>query len=247
MPGGFVCSASLKGRTTNDDVKEATAGTLPLRNLYSKTQRAFYAEHAPDGIGLDDLVVLGRSRPQAEAHAGRVRAQARRRALEYPDGSRILELSTKCRPGRGGRGRRGGQCASRAIGIDSRANSRRRRPRLCGTSRASRRTGGRSAVLELSSRVSFDAVTLSVRPNSDLMSGRFHGPTPPRRSGVILVTHPAADQGISGTRLRGRGKCARVAARPPGHRPPCDSSPAVHHEVFEQAPVIPSGWTPPTA
>ena len=59
MPGGFVCSASLKGRTTNDDVKEATAGTRPIRNLYSKTQRAFYAEHAPDGIGLDDLVVLG--------------------------------------------------------------------------------------------------------------------------------------------------------------------------------------------
>jgi len=100
MPGGFVCSASLKGRTTNDAVKEATAGTRPIRNLYSKIQRAFYEEHAPDGIGLDHLVVLGPI-PVLKLKLTPV-GFGRKLAVElwqYPDGSRILELSTKCRPG----------------------------------------------------------------------------------------------------------------------------------------------------
>ena len=30
-------------------------GERPLRKLFSKEQRAFYAEHAPEGIELDDL------------------------------------------------------------------------------------------------------------------------------------------------------------------------------------------------
>jgi hypothetical protein len=34
-------------------------GDKPLRKLFSKEQRAFYAEHAPDGLALDDLVALG--------------------------------------------------------------------------------------------------------------------------------------------------------------------------------------------
>ena len=99
MPGGYVCSASFKGSSTNEDVKATAEGSRPVRKLYSKAQRAFYAEHAPDGIGLDDLAVLGpitvlklKLRPTGFA---------RKLALElwmYPDGSRILELSTKCAP-----------------------------------------------------------------------------------------------------------------------------------------------------
>ena len=89
MPGGFVCSASLKGRTTNDAVKEATAGTRPIRNLYSKIQRAFYAEHAPDGVGLNDLVVLGPipvlKLKLTPAGFGRKLAVE---LWQYPDGSR---------------------------------------------------------------------------------------------------------------------------------------------------------------
>ena len=57
MPGGFVCSASMKGAPTG--VREAMAGKRPLRKLFSKEQRAFFAEHAPEGLGLDDLSVLG--------------------------------------------------------------------------------------------------------------------------------------------------------------------------------------------
>jgi hypothetical protein len=99
MPGGFVCSASFKGRSTNEDVKATAEGDRPIRKLYSKQQRAFYADRAPDGLALDDLAVLG---PIA---VFKLKVQpaglTRKLALElwnYPDGSRILELSTKCAP-----------------------------------------------------------------------------------------------------------------------------------------------------
>src|SRR5690349_23112169 len=58
MPGGYVCSASLKG-VPRTAVEEAAGGRAPLRKLFSKEQRAFYAEHAPEGIDLDDLSLLG--------------------------------------------------------------------------------------------------------------------------------------------------------------------------------------------
>src|SRR3982751_5998111 len=59
MPGGFVCSGSLKGALGPTDVRRAVKGEQSLRKLFSKEQRAFYAQHAPEGIGLGDLTVLG--------------------------------------------------------------------------------------------------------------------------------------------------------------------------------------------
>ena len=59
MPGGHVCSASMKGTLGKSDALEYIRGGKPLRKLFSKEQRAFYEEHAPAGVGLDDLVVLG--------------------------------------------------------------------------------------------------------------------------------------------------------------------------------------------
>jgi hypothetical protein len=59
LPGGYVCSGSFKGRITNQEVRDAVNGTIPLRRLFSKAQRAFYREHAPDGIGLGSLAPLG--------------------------------------------------------------------------------------------------------------------------------------------------------------------------------------------
>ena len=99
MPGGFVCSASFKGVSTNDAVRQAAQGERPLRKLFSKAQRAFYAEHAPDGRALDGLATLG---PVTVLKLKlRPTGFARKLAVElwtYPDGSRILELSTKCKP-----------------------------------------------------------------------------------------------------------------------------------------------------
>jgi len=98
MPGSFVCSGSFKGRA-KAAVSEAAAGRQPLRKLFSKPQRAFFAAHAPAGVELDDLSVLG------PVHALKLKLSpeglGRKLAVElwlYPDGSRILELSTKCAP-----------------------------------------------------------------------------------------------------------------------------------------------------
>src|ERR1700749_2393478 len=59
LPGGFVCSGTLKGAPSAADVLRGAKGDLPLRKLFSKEQRQLYAKHAPDGIALDDLTVLG--------------------------------------------------------------------------------------------------------------------------------------------------------------------------------------------
>jgi hypothetical protein len=98
MPGGFVCSASMKGMP-DTAVQDVVAGSAPLRKLFSKEQRAFFADHAPEGIGFEDLSLLGpifvlklKATPQG---------YARKMVVElwlYPDGTRILELSTKCAP-----------------------------------------------------------------------------------------------------------------------------------------------------
>jgi hypothetical protein len=98
MPGSFVCSGSFKGQA-KASVAEATAGRQRLSKLFSKPQRTFFAEHAPDGVELDDLAVLG----PVNVLKLKVAPKELRRKLAaelwfYPDGSRILELSTKCAP-----------------------------------------------------------------------------------------------------------------------------------------------------
>jgi hypothetical protein len=100
MPGGFVCSGSLKGALSAGPVKEAVAGERPLRKLFSKEQRALFAERAPDGIAFSDLAVLGPI-PVFKLKLS-PKALGRKLVAEvwlYPDGARILELSTKCAPG----------------------------------------------------------------------------------------------------------------------------------------------------
>jgi hypothetical protein len=99
MPGGYVCSASLKGTTGIDDAKDVAAGKRAIRKLFSKEQRDFFAEHAPGGIGLDDLFVLGPiTLLKLKFSPGDFGRKLVAELWVYPDGSRILELSTKCEP-----------------------------------------------------------------------------------------------------------------------------------------------------
>ena len=102
MPGGYVCSASFKGALETPQVKQVAAGERAVRKLFSKPQRAFYQEHAPEGLGLDDLTVLG---PITVFKLKFSPEELRRRMVAelwlYPDGERILELSTKCAPNEG--------------------------------------------------------------------------------------------------------------------------------------------------
>jgi hypothetical protein len=98
MPGGYVCSASLKGEERSG-TRDVAAGRESARKLFTKAQRAFLAEHAPDGIGLDDLAVLG---PVAVFKLKFEPPELARRVVAelwfYPDGSQVVELSTKCKP-----------------------------------------------------------------------------------------------------------------------------------------------------
>ena len=99
MPGGFVCSGSYKGKPRKAAVLDVLRGGQPVRKLFSKEQRAFYDEHAPEGVTLDDVVALG---PIPVLKVKFAPPELRRRMVAemwfYPDGSRILELSTKCPP-----------------------------------------------------------------------------------------------------------------------------------------------------
>jgi hypothetical protein len=99
LPGGFVCSGTLKRALGTKDVRRAVLGERPVRKLFSKEQRALYAEHAPEGLGIDDLSILGpvfvlKLRFSPADYARKLVAEL----WLYPDNSMILELSTKCLP-----------------------------------------------------------------------------------------------------------------------------------------------------
>jgi hypothetical protein len=99
MPGGYVCSASLKNALGTTDVKDVAAGKRPIRKLFSKEQRAFFGEHAPEGMGLDDLAILGPINVlKLKFSPQELRGKQVAEMWFYPDGSRILELSTKSLP-----------------------------------------------------------------------------------------------------------------------------------------------------
>lgn len=102
MPGGYVCSASMKGKLPTKAVHDSVLGGKPLRKLFSKEQRAFFAAHAPDGLAIDDLAVLGpifvlKLKLAPETFSRRLVVEM----WLYPDGTRVVELSTKCLPGEG--------------------------------------------------------------------------------------------------------------------------------------------------
>jgi hypothetical protein len=99
MPGGFVCSAALKSELGRRAIGRALAGERPVSALFSKPQRSFYDQHAPDDLDLDSLATLG---PVFILKAKTLPQRLSRKLVAelwlYPDGSLILELSTKCAP-----------------------------------------------------------------------------------------------------------------------------------------------------
>jgi hypothetical protein len=98
LPGGFVCSGTLKDSPDADDVLRVANGRLPVHKLFSKEQRHLFAAHAPQGIELDDLNVLG---PIFVLKLRFTPPDLGRKVVAemwiYPDGSRILELSTRAK------------------------------------------------------------------------------------------------------------------------------------------------------
>jgi hypothetical protein len=99
LPGGFVCSARMKVSVDDAVVRAVMDGSRPLRKLLNKKQRAFYEAHAPSDVALDDLAILG---PITVVKLKFAPPDFGRRLVaelwNYPDGSRVLELSTRCLP-----------------------------------------------------------------------------------------------------------------------------------------------------
>ena len=101
MPGGYVCSASMKGTLPDGAVLKSVSGEKRLSKLFTTEQKRFYETHAPSGLGIDDLSILG---PifvlKAKITPKEVSQRIVVEAWLYPDGSRILELSAKSTPER---------------------------------------------------------------------------------------------------------------------------------------------------
>lgn len=100
LPGGIgVVSGSFKGISDGLKIREAVGGKRPISKIFSKEQRAFFRDHAPASVDMDALVPLG---PTFILKATFTPAEFGRRIVAelwlYQDGSRILELSTKCLP-----------------------------------------------------------------------------------------------------------------------------------------------------
>jgi hypothetical protein len=86
-------------RLSDADILDVVNGGRPIHTLYSKKQRAFFAANTSGDVELDDPAILGpitllklKSSPTELRH--RMVAEL----WQYPDGSQILELSTKCPP-----------------------------------------------------------------------------------------------------------------------------------------------------
>ena|SRR6478735_7227453 len=96
MPGGHVCSGSLGAELGPLDVRSVHLNGKAIRKLFSPEQRAYYKEHAPEGLELDDLTLFGpifvlKLKSNPEGFSRRLTTEL----WMYPDSSRVLELSTK--------------------------------------------------------------------------------------------------------------------------------------------------------
>jgi hypothetical protein len=97
--GAYVVSASLKGVRKAGSVRRSVTGDRPLERLFTKEQRGFFADHAPPGVGWNDLVPLG---PVVVVLLKWVpKGFSNKTTIEqwhYPGQVPLVELSTKATP-----------------------------------------------------------------------------------------------------------------------------------------------------
>jgi hypothetical protein len=96
-PDSFICSGALKRRLGEQAVERAVTGRRSLRTLFSDRQLALLDGRLAGRATVDDLEAFG----PVEVHRTRPRHDGPGRGLElqewmYPDGSRLLEVSTRC-------------------------------------------------------------------------------------------------------------------------------------------------------
>ena len=98
MPGGYVCSASLKASAGAAEVRAVALGELPVGRSSRRSSARSSKRTLPRASALEATsAILG---PIFVLKLNfEPKALGRRLVAElwlYPDGSRILELSTKC-------------------------------------------------------------------------------------------------------------------------------------------------------
>lgn len=99
MPGGYVCSASLKSRVDDSQIQAVVAGTQPIHTLYARKQRDFFTANTNGDVELDDLSILGPiTLLKLKFSPPELGREMVAELWQYPDGSQILELSTKAAP-----------------------------------------------------------------------------------------------------------------------------------------------------
>jgi hypothetical protein len=97
LPGHALCSGALKSRLRRNDVAKTLRAGRPLTGLLSARQRKLFTRYAPSGVSLKDLIVYG----PVDVRRLNIELRGLDRGLtaeswRYPDGSDLLELSTKC-------------------------------------------------------------------------------------------------------------------------------------------------------
>ena len=122
MPGGYVCSGSMKHAMGTTEVKQAVTGTLPVSKLFAKSSGPCMRCTLPKGSSFDDLSILGpvlvlKVKFAPEGYDRKLVAEL----WLYPDNSMLLELSTKCAP-----------AEAFQIGAETRASPDRARDRSLG-------------------------------------------------------------------------------------------------------------------
>jgi hypothetical protein len=95
-PQGFICSCSLTAEVPDRRVRRLFADEALLGELLDDHQRALLLDRLPEGVALADLRVLGpltllKARFAPEGFTRKLVAEL----WFLPDGSRLLELSTK--------------------------------------------------------------------------------------------------------------------------------------------------------
>jgi hypothetical protein len=99
LHGGYVCSASAKGKCTAKDVYDVTEAKKPLKSIFTREQQEYFQGNAPPFLKMSQLVALGpvfmlcmKCQPDDFDREMTVELWL------YTDGTRTLELSTKGTP-----------------------------------------------------------------------------------------------------------------------------------------------------
>jgi len=98
-PTGFTCSCSLTAEVADRRIQDLLHGRAVVTDLLTGRQRSLVADRLPEGVAETDLRVLG---PLTLLKASFAPAGFGRTMVAelwfLPDGTRTLELSTKCSP-----------------------------------------------------------------------------------------------------------------------------------------------------